>query len=80
MEKLHRVFDISGASKAEKDELKEALEVAMQEILVEGFNMIERGHFHGCSYVHLEIAAGDMQNQYPCEDCSEEIPADRVVQ
>lgn len=80
MDKIHRVFDISEASKSEKDELKLALEVALSEVLVEAQNMIERGEFHGCAYVHLEIAAAEMQRQYPCEDCSEEIPKDRKLQ
>lgn len=80
MDKVHRVYDISKASKAEKREIKQALEAAMEEILTEACNMIERGEFHGCAYVHLEISAAQLQKYFPCEDCSTEVPPRREFQ
>lgn len=72
--RVHQVFDVSEATDEEIEKIKDSLTLACNEALQEAIDLIIAGQFHGCPHTHMIIAFEILQQKFPCNDCSVEMP------
>jgi len=57
------------ATPAEMAEIKDSLKYAVKQLERVAYGLLKDKEMHGCPYLHLEIAARILQEQFPCEEC-----------